>query len=73
MKGREVKTLERDLTQTIGAILESEIAPMFNREIKLTLIARLPGDSEADVLVTSDSLHEIAAVIERSKNREEII
>lgn len=42
----------------------------FVAETRLTFIARLPGDQEADILVTADELEELSKLIERSKARE---
>lgn len=58
------------LTGKLGHILATHVEPIFKRDTKFTLIARKPGDSDADVLVTSDDLNEVAALIERSKTRE---
>ena len=40
--------------------------------MRLTFIARDPRNPEADMLVSEDDLDEIAALIERSKNREQV-
>ena len=42
---------------------------LFDPDVRLTLIARLPGDDEADLVVTSDDLDEVASVIARSFSR----
>jgi hypothetical protein len=61
-----------DLNAKLGAILEDHVEPIFKRGALLTLIARTPGNDDADVLVTSDSLDEIAKLVERSKARPEV-
>ena len=43
----------------------NEIAVLFKPEMRLTFIARLPGNDEADVILTVDDLNEVAKVIER--------
>lgn len=52
--------VERHLTQ---------LEKVFVKGTKLTLIARLPGNDEADILLTMDDFDEIAKVVERSKRR----
>lgn len=47
----------------------SKIASMFDSSIKLTLIARLPSDDEADFVVTSDEIPAAIAALERSQAR----
>lgn len=41
---------------------------LFVDEVKLTFIARLPGNPEADIVITTDSLEELAKVVERRRN-----
>jgi len=53
-------------------VLERHVEPIFKPGTKLTIIARTPGNAEADALVTSDDLDEVAALVERSKSREAI-
>lgn len=48
----------------------SGLEGMFRKEARLTLIVRLPGDADADFLVTADDLAEVKKVIERSVERE---
>lgn len=57
------------LNAQLGNILARHVEPIFNVGTKLTIIARTPGNVEADVLVTSDDLDEVAALVERSKAR----
>ena len=59
------------LQQKLAGILERHVEPVFKSGTKLTIIARTPGNDEADVLVTSDSIDGIAALVERSRAREE--
>lgn len=44
---------------------------IFADGVKLTLIARLPGDDEQDVLITTDTMEGIRGVVARSDEREE--
>ena len=53
-----------EVTRQVGMHLE-RIAELFKPEIKLTLIARLPGNDEADFLLTSDDLGEALKLIKR--------
>lgn len=64
--------LNATLNAKLGGILERHVEPIFKRGTRLTIIARTPGNDEADVIVTSDELPEIAALIERSKAREPV-
>ena len=45
------------------------VEDLFNRPVKVTCIVRVPGNVEADVLVTIDDLDSIISVVERSKAR----
>lgn len=60
------------LNARLGQLLERHFRPIFGRGWAFTIIARRPGDDEADVLVTSDDLDEVAALIQRSKSREQV-
>lgn len=63
----------RELHMRLGSILAQKVEPLFKAGTELTLIARTPGNNEADVLVSSEqNLDEIIALIERSKKREAI-
>jgi hypothetical protein len=59
----------RQLNNRLADVLARHVEPIFKRGTRLTIIARTPGNDEADVLVTSDDLESIAALIERSKTR----
>ncbi len=59
------------LNEKLALILMHHVEPIFKRGTRLTLIARTPGNNEADVLVTNDDLDDVAALIERSKAREQ--
>jgi len=59
----------RMLQWKLAGILERHVERIFKPGTKLTIIARTPGNDEADVLVTSDSLNELAKLVERSKTR----
>lgn len=65
------RTQER-LNAMLGNVLARYVEPIFKAGTKLTIIARTPGNSDADVLVTSDDLDAIAELVERSKAREEV-
>jgi hypothetical protein len=64
---------QQGLLERLGGILEAHVEPIFKPEVKVTLIVRLPGNPEADILVSSDEdLDEVIALVERSKPRETI-
>lgn len=48
----------------------NQIHEHFIPEVRLTFIARLPGNNEADVLITIDNLDELSRLIDRFKRRE---
>lgn len=47
-----------------------QLKPLFAPEVKLTLIARLPGDPEADIIFTADDLSAVGELIEHQLARE---
>lgn len=49
-----------------------EMEGLFLARCKLTLIMRDPENNNADLLLTTDDLDEVAKLVERSKGREEI-
>jgi len=53
------------ITETLAKLRRE----LFMPEVRLTLLARLPGDREADVLVTDDSLGAIRVAIDRAEGR----
>jgi hypothetical protein len=64
--------LKQHLTAQLSTILERHVEPIFKPGTKLTVIARTPGNNEADVLVTNDDINESAALVARCKAREEV-
>lgn len=58
------------LFNNLATLARTKIEPMFNTNVEVTIIVRVPGNDEEDVLVTSDSLDEVLALVERSKKRE---
>lgn len=64
--------VQQDLLGRIGAVIQDHIEPIFKAGTRFTVIARTPGKPEADVLVSNDTLEELAALIERSKGRDDI-
>lgn len=56
----------------IADIIDRHISPLFLAGTRFTVIARTPGNNEADVLVSNDDLDELAALIERSKSRPDV-
>lgn len=55
--------------RVLAALIE-RVVPLFVPEVKITLLARLPGNNEADVLTTNDNLVEVRDAIERGIARE---
>jgi hypothetical protein len=51
-------------------ILQRYVEPIFKPGTKFAVIARTPGNDEADVLVTDDSIDALIQLLERSKARE---
>lgn len=64
--------LNQRLNAQLAGVLERHVEPIFKPGTLLTIIARTPGNDEADVLVTSDNMDGLAALIERSKTREAV-
>lgn len=64
--------VEAMLTEKLGAVLATRVAPIFKPGTRLAIIARQPGNDEADVLVTDDDIDSLIALLQRSKAREEI-
>lgn len=64
---------DAELLDTIAAVLAKRLEPLFVQGMELTFIARLPGNDEADVLVSSEKdLSELSKLIQRSTTRSEI-
>ena len=60
--------------QVVAGHLDSIEREVFKRGsgMRLTFIARDPRNPESDMLVSEDDLDQIAALIERSKKREQV-
>lgn len=66
-----MSTINAQLQDRLAGILARNVEPIFKPGTKLTIIARTPGNNEADVLVTSESdLSELQALLTRSASRE---
>lgn len=48
----------------------SELEPLFVKGMKLTFIARYPGQSETELVITEDDLDDVIETLRRSKSRE---
>ncbi len=46
----------------------NELRSLFRPECELTFIMRLPGNDDADMLVTNDDLDELTKLIKRRKS-----
>lgn len=67
-----MKIVEESLRSQIADHLV-EIEDLFSRPVKVTCIVRVPGNDEADVLVTSETnLDSVISVVNRSRKREPI-
>lgn len=68
--------MDRDITGILQAklvsVLVKHIEPIFKPGTKFAVIARTPGNDDADVIVTDDDLESLKALIERSKSREAV-
>lgn len=62
----------REVHQALDCVLHEVEMEYFKPGIKLTFLARMPGNPEGDMLLTKDDLDEVIKAIERSKTREEI-
>lgn len=59
-----------EIHEALSRILARHVVPLFVPGIKLTILARLPGNDEADVMVSDDGIDELMALIQRSALRE---
>ncbi len=60
------------LQAKLGSVLVKHIEPIFKPGTKFAVIARTPGNDDADVIVTDDDLESLKALIDRSKSREAV-
>lgn len=66
-----MNTITAQLQDRLAGILARSVEPIFKPGTKLTIIARTPGNDEADVLVTSETnLADLQALLTRSAARE---
>lgn len=49
-----------------------DLQNLFVDEVKLTFITRLPGNDDADMVITRDNLNEVRKVIDRMLQKESI-
>ncbi len=63
----------KGLLLKLAIILQNHVEPIFKDDVRLTLIARTPGNDEADVLVSNDDLDELISFVERGKERNEVV
>lgn len=57
--------------EKIGQVLAQLHDDLFTDDVHLTLIARLPEDADADIVMSDDDLVEVAGVIARAIDRED--
>jgi hypothetical protein len=55
---------QQQLTAMLANVLAKHVEPIFKAGTRFTIIARTPGNNEADVLVSDDDLDEIVALVE---------
>ena len=69
--------MDRDINGLLKAklvnVLVEHIEPIFKPGTRFAVIARTPGNDEADVIVTDDDLDALKALIDRSKSREAVV
>lgn len=58
-----------DTFQTLCGVLDEHVAPLFQPGVRLTIIVRDPLNDERDVLVSSDTIDSLIALLERSRSR----
>ena len=59
--------LERTYESVVALLLEAE--PLFIPEAKLTFVMRVPGNTEAEMVVSGDDLTEVEATVRRCRER----
>ena len=68
--------MDRDITNMLQAklvgVLVTYIEPIFKPGTKFAVIARTPGNDDADVIVTDDDLDALKALLDRSKTRDAV-
>lgn len=57
-----------DMQDEVSVAL-NQLRRCFVSQMQLTFIARLPGNDDADVLISNDDLFEIHKLVERMKKR----
>lgn len=68
-----MKEIQQMIQARVANALMRHIEPIFKEGTELTLIARTPGNNEADVLVTTEKdLNEVKALVERSNGRAKV-
>lgn len=60
-----MSAIKEALHAKLVGVLIRHIEPIFKPGVKFAIIARLPGNDEADVLVTDDSIDELIALLKR--------
>lgn len=56
------------MTKTVAAAKMNEVKAMFKDGAKLTLLVRIPGNDEADFLLTDDQIDEAIKVLTRRRD-----
>lgn len=61
--------IKQRLMNKLCDVLVQRVEPLFKPGTKFAIIARTPGNDEADVIVSDDSIEGLMALLERSKSR----
>jgi hypothetical protein len=59
------------LHEKLVGVLTRHIEPLFKPGVRFAIIARLPGNNEADVLVTNDKINELVDLLQRRRAAQE--
>lgn len=65
------ETAAAEIHRRLSQAMNDHIAPIFVPGMKLTVMARLPDNPDADVLLSNDTLEGVTEIFERTKARAE--
>jgi hypothetical protein len=61
--------IRKRLLEQIAQVCMRHIEPLFKPGVQVTVIVRTPNNDEADVVVTTDNLGDVKALLARSEGR----
>lgn len=64
----KIKTGIQEVLEQVSAAL-NELRPLFNEKCQLSFIARLPGNNEADILISNDDIDALKDLLGRCQRR----